>query len=508
MTSTHFFSYIDANYKEFLPSIVNNEQLLKEGVNLEEELFNTKHCMSTETTAMHQANDEISRYVEELEEVQIKLKLSMKLVQIDRCLEKIRHLNEVKAYADVQGYVNKIQLLIDDPDDRIIRRLDIYQHLKIRLASERKGLLKNLENRFKSLVQLKEKSFHKTKAITVVITKDLEALSEVTHAILDSDFDFKDIADFMMVNIFEPLISRAVSLEFVDNEGSLTMNMSYSIEPISDDLRPNYVNVFNNLGNLMFFLMSMNFELRNGDYLVPYILKNRYDDLLRLILNECLMYSIPTTFEEKSASTLNADIQKINDIFINKLFFKPGNEKLENYPAEIDRIFYKQFIKTMTDSASDILKRDLHDMVAISEDTTISTTTPLTFPRSMISKSVYELIRLLERIIAEAQKCDEASKEKKYNLQMAAKAVLENYPFSIQLHHSKFLSQIPQQSALFYNNCMYLSNWSNNNQETVGIVGIEQVTKGLESQGWEILEMQIAKQKVQLIEVLSDFGEC
>lgn len=464
--------------------------------------------MNSETMAMHEANDEISRHVEELEEVQIKLKLSLKLVQIDRCLEKIRQLNEAKAYAEVQGYVNKIQLLIDDPDDRIIRRLDVYQHLKMRLKSERKSLLKNLENRFKQLIQLKEKTFHKTKAITIVITKDLTALNEVTHAILDSEFDFKDIADFMMVNIFEPLVSRAVSSEFSENEGNVTMNMSYSIGPVSDDLRPNYTSVFTNLANLMVFLMSMNFELTNGDHLVPYILKNRYDDLMRLILNECLMHSIPKTFEEKSESTLAADIHRMNEILTNQLFFTPGEEKLEDYPAEIDRIFYKQFIKNMTDRASETLKRDLHDMVAISEDTTIATTTPLTFPRSMISKSVFELIRLLEKIIAEAQKCDEASREKKLNLLMAAKAVLENYPFAIQLHHSKFLSQIPQQSALFYNNCMYLSNWANNNQETKGIVGMEQVTKGLESQGWEILEVQIAKQEVQLIEVLSEFGEC
>jgi centromere/kinetochore protein ZW10 len=84
------------------------------------------------------------------------------------------------------------------------------------------------------------------------------------------------------------------------------------------------------------------------------------------------------------------------------------------------------------------------------------------------------------------------------------KAVLENYSFTIQLHHSQLLSKIPQQSAIFYNNCMYLCNWIalNNDLENCGM---EVVMHELTVQAQEFFDCQIAKQKIQLLEILKEF---
>lgn len=486
--------------------MLTNEQLLDEGSILEDELLNLKRSLEGETTAMYQASDEISKMVEELFETQLKLVISLKLVKIDKYMEKIRQSNDAQNYSEINSYINKIQLLIDDPQDKIFRRLDIYENLKKRLSFEKVNLQKKLEAQFNTLFSLRSKSFPKTKAIHVTITKELESLMETTNAMLEIDYNFNEIADFMMTNLFEPVVSRAVSIEFVENAKDFSMTLSYSTSEISDDLRPNHSTVFTNIQLLFCFLSKMNLNLKNDEHLLPYILKDRYDDFLRLILNECLVHSIPTTFEERDQSTLTEDIEKLSQIFV-KLNFKEGEENLEKYPAQIDKLFYKKFIKNITNKSAEILKRDLHDMIMVSEDTTLSTETPLTFPKSMISKSTLEVVRLLEKIIAEAKKCDESSNEKRQNLLIAVKAVLENYPFSIQLHHSRFMSQIPQQSALFYNNCMYLSNWAMNNRDTENCPGIEVVSEDLETQGLEILEVQIAKQKIQLIDVLKDFGE-
>lgn len=207
---------------------------------------------------------------------------------------------------------------------------------------------------------------------------------------------------------------------------------------------------------------------------------------------------------------MNADIVKLSNLFTEVNFFsvssEGGNEEqLEHYSQKVDELFYDQFTKNIQVSASDLLKRDLHDMMLISEDTTMSTNTPLTFPRSMVSKSTLEIIRLLEKIIRQAKTCTE-DVDKQNHLLLSIKAVLENYTFTVQLHHAKFMSQIPQQSALFYNNCMYLSNWVTTNRETEHC-GMDQVAEDLEKQGWEILECQIEKQKIQLLQILTDFGK-
>lgn len=465
--------------------------------------------MKNESANMYQANDEISKIVEELEESNMKLNLSLKLVKIDNYLGKIRQLNEFQNYSEISNILNKIQLIVNDPEDRIIRRLDMYKNLKLRLSIERANLLKNLENRFNSLVQMKEKSFLKTRAVTMNITKNGE-LVDCIDSIVEAGYDFKVVTDFIMNNIFTPIICRPVSLEILEYEKEFRLSLSYSTEPITDELRPNYTAVFFHIRQVLLFLLNVNVRMENNEYFMAHIFEDHRKELLELIFKECLIHSIPKTFEEKNQCTMNVDIDKLSGIFAELHFFpesaEGNNEKLEDYCQKMDELFYKQFTKSVQASASDILKRELHDMILISEDTTLSTNTPLTFPQSMISKSTLELIQLLEKILHQANACGEDSTDKRNNLIFSFKAVLENYPFTVQLHHSKFMSKIPQQSALFYNNCMYLSNWVTNSRETEHM-GIDQVIDDLVKNGWEILECQIAKQKIQMMDILKTFGK-
>lgn len=494
-----------------MPTVINNEALIEEGFYLEKDLKNVQENIASEGKNIYEANDEISKLVEELEEANIKLNLSMKLTKIDKLLGKIKLYNETEKYTEINNILNAIQLLVDDPEDAIIRRLDMYKNLKTRLALERGNMLKNLECRFNNLVQMKEKSFQKTRAITMIVTKNQDKLFDCANAITESEYDFTTMTDFFMSNIFEPIISRAVSYEVTESENDYSMNLSYSTEPIAAELRPNHVTVFSNIANILNFLVCMNIQLETKEFFLAHIFENHRKELFELIFNECLVHSIPKTFEEKSKCTMTEDIARLSVLFVETNFLKPASdesesdEKLESYSHKVDDLFYQQFTKNIQASASELLKRDLHDMMLISEDTTISTNTPLTFPRSMISKSTLELVRLLEKIIKQAIACSEDD-EKQTNLMNAVKTVLENYTFTIQLHHSKFMSKIPQQSALFYNNCMYLSNWLTSNRDT-DHCSLDQVGEDLENQGWEILEVQIAKQKIQLLEILNEFGK-
>jgi Centromere/kinetochore Zw10 len=119
----------------------------------------------------------------------------------------------------------------------------------------------------------------------------------------------------------------------------------------------------------------------------------------------------------------------------------------------------------------------------------------------MISKSTLELIKLLENIIQQSD-----SSEKKRNMQESIKNVIENYTFSVQLHHAQLLSKIPQQSALFYNNCNYLGNWVLTNKD-LDYSDMGNVVHELKREGVEFFDCQVAKQKIQLLDILKDFGE-
>lgn len=309
---------------------------------------------------MYQASDEISKLVEELEEENLKLNFSLKLMKIDQMLGKINSYNEAQKYAEANRTINSILLLLNDPDDKIIRRLDLYKNLKQRLANEQSTVLSNLDTRFKELIQLKEKSFLKTRSIVINTTKDNAKLVECANAIVESDYDFKTFTDFFFNNVFEPIMTRAVSLEVdkAENGGIYKMSLSYSIEQITEDLRPNYAVVFTNIRHVLFYLLNMNVKLNTGEFFMGHIFQDRRSELLELIFNKCLIHSIPTTFEEKNQCTLNVDILKMSRTFLELHFFSDSPDvegaNLEDYTKKIDKLFYEQFTRNIQVSVSEV----------------------------------------------------------------------------------------------------------------------------------------------------------
>lgn len=83
--------------------------------------------------------------------------------------------------------------------------------------------------------------------------------------------------------------------------------------------------------------------------------------------------------------------------------------------------------------------------------------------------------------------------------------ILERYLTEVPKHHAKLLLNIPQQTALFHNNCMYLANWLNENTSK-GIESAVTIVKSLHHCGSEQFLRQISNQRSQLMEILKDFG--
>lgn len=483
---------------------MSNEELLKEGGILQNEMKSMQENLKNELNSMHTANDQISKLVENLEETQTALRVALKLVKIDAIMQKIKLLKESHKYKDIHKQLNSLEGIIKDPEDTIICRLDCIKSLLFKMTVERGSLKLNLENEFNRLVQLKEKNFPKTCAITCIISKNTEAIVDCIYALIECGFVFNYFVEFIMNNVFEPTTGRAVSLDIKENDRDYIMSLSYSTEKVTDDIRPTYPIVFQNLEDIVKFFLNMNISDNEGHHFLAKTFKNEKSKIMDMLFNNCLKHCIPKTFEEKTQCSMKDDIRKLCETFMELHFSDTIEEELiEEVNDKIDDYFHQQFTHNVQASASELLKRDLHDMILISDDATFTTSTPLTFPKAMISKSTLELIKLLECILQQAIECEGSDEMKKTNLLDTIKNVLENYTFTIQLHHAQLLTKIPQQSALFYNNCHYLSNWILTNKE---FVQAEIVVNDLKRQGEEFFDCQVAKQKIQLMDILKDFG--
>lgn len=84
--------------------------------------------------------------------------------------------------------------------------------------------------------------------------------------------------------------------------------------------------------------------------------------------------------------------------------------------------------------------------------------------------------------------------------------LLETYIDEVPKVHKKLLQSIPQQSALFHNNCMYLTHWVAQHA-TKGVESCPSLVKVLQATGTKYLRVQIAYQESILMEIMSGFGK-
>lgn len=101
----------------------------------------------------------------------------------------------------------------------------------------------------------------------------------------------------------------------------------------------------------------------------------------------------------------------------------------------------------------------------------------------------------------------ETSKDELTNRLMSTiPTIIDRYLTEVPSCHAKLLLNIPQQTALFHNNCMYLAYWLTMNaakcMEPVGAL-----VKSLNVCGSEHFVRQSNNQREQLMDILKEFGE-
>lgn len=400
-------TYIDDNYVNFLPNLSNNRLALDEGQRLFAEIETLRENISNETKKdLLTLNAELVQCIEELEEVALGLKTSNKILQIDDLLSNIEIAKNNDEYLKVMTYTTEMRHLIYDKEDDVLPYLDCYENLKIRFHIEHETMMMNLKQQFDSLVQLTEKKFQKTKSVSIRITKDENRLHETIVALINSNFNAIKICEFLMENVFEPIVTRPVSIQFLEeSSGFAELTLSYSLKPMGDDLRPNYRVVFANIKSAFMCLGFMNISISPDVCMFSIIADLIKEKFLRLLRNNCLLESVPNTMDEMSESTLVADLLEFNDFLCQMLFLNENTDHaLREFADRVEVLFKNRFCANIVENAVAIMRHDLHDMVLMAEvnpggegsrvatASDSSGSSSAAFPRCMISKNT--LVRI------------------------------------------------------------------------------------------------------------------
>lgn len=218
------------------------------------------------------------------------------------------------------------------------------------------------------------------------ISRNEEELKAIILALVTTNFDPQSTCKFFYDNIFEPIITRPVSVECHDqNTLFAEMQLSFSVRPTSSTvtpderlLTPNYKIVFRNLRTAWTCLNHMNIFLKQSErYIFEIFRDSLKDQFLGLLINKCLVQSIPETMDEMKEATLIEDILEMDSFLKEIHFLGEKDDKLSNFATEVGSSFRNKFSSHLLNSAVAIMRKDLSDMVLITSTGSVGKSCPV-----------------------------------------------------------------------------------------------------------------------------------
>ncbi|XP_054744174.1 centromere/kinetochore protein zw10-like [Anastrepha obliqua] len=497
--------HIEDNYVEFMPNQTSADMYLDEGELLACEAENLLQAICSETNAeLHHSNSELVACINEFHEMYLDFRVSHRILKVDDLFQCVEDANSNKEYLVVLDHLSKLKSLIygESDVDCNFQKCDCYDTIMVKYHIQANILRQNLEQRFELLVQFTEKQVSHSKYVTIQVSKDVNQLQDTVMALFQARYNPIGMCDFLLENCFEPLILKPATLEYIeDNHDHVQLTLSYPLKEMGKSLRPSYKKVFENIKFVLHCLANINVSISNDQQVFSIIGDHIKQRLLSLLVEECLMHAIPKTISEFEESTLVEDVIQFEHFLADAFLINAETDgALSDFTEKFETHFREQFNNKLLDSAMDIIHKDLQDMALIAEKNTAEdiAKNPFLFPCCMVSKSTLELIKLMERILRQSHDTDDES------LLNVISVILHSYVGMVPKIHGKLLESIPQQSALFYNNCQFLAHWVTTNSEK-GIPTYPALVKTLHITGSKYLNTQINHQQKIIMGILKEF---
>lgn len=214
--------------------------------------------------------------------------------------------------------------------------------------------------------------------------------------------------------------------------------------------------VSDNLTTFVKYLtLYLSYSLDTESTLMDFLREDIEEDFTSVIVNECLDATIPEsetglatyTEVELRVQALQITLQEANLI-------SKENTQLADFASQIQEHFVNKKIKEYGVVATVLMKKDLHVIQTVGDPYDPNDLSFNGFPQCAISKSVLELLKLVEKII-QKEITNTSGTPGAYLL--TASDILTQYDSVVQEHNQRLLKTIPQQMAIFYNNCKYIA---------------------------------------------------
>ncbi|XP_075155455.1 centromere/kinetochore protein zw10-like [Haematobia irritans] len=491
--------YIEDIYVEFLPNTTNAYLYADDGSNLQKQGYLLLNSLSYDDVSL--SDKELVTAIRKFKKVLYDLDVTNRILAADEIFQLLEESssNEHMIALDLLKKLNNIIHHSASADvQKLLLASPAYDNINVRYLIKLHMVKSNLRERFRNLVQLSEKQLPGAACSTLQVSKDINKIQDTVIALFQAKYDVAELCDFLLDKCLIPMITRPVDITFSeDNPEYIKLQISYNLSDTGIAC-PAYKQVFENIKLLFHCLDNLNVLVSDDKHFFAVIGEIVATRFLQTLIDKCLMKSIPETIEDFQNSSLVEDVlhfeHLLADLF---LINREIEQRLTKFTENFETLFHNRLFHRLLETGREIMQKDLQDMTLMAEKTTPGDVenNPILFPKCMVSKTVLDFVKLLNRIIR--QSSDSHDDDNRYFNTVSV--LINSYITLVPQYHKENLEKLPQHAALFYNNCMFLIHFLAKNYV---IPTAANLVKNLESCASKHLRQQIDLQLTKLHRIL------
>lgn len=457
------------------------------------------------------------------------VKIHKNLEKADEAMTQKRYFLSAQSLQNAQQ--NFVQLLDFDKNIKII------ELLKIEMINRKEKLIFDLQEVWNQSIVW---NIEEEKTKLWVSEENIEERTSLIEALYLIDKLKEFIESFG-----KKLMRHMLKLIFSFNTNVEDSNNSVTVIIVNRD-KPEPVKVFLNLKTIFSFLCDLFSDIsligdddeKQSDVVIMNMLgKIIGEEFCNCLIQDCLDVALPShTKDLENYSSVIEMTTDLQNMLINIGFLSKDLSSTLEYMQNIDNLFAKKMCQEFLVRARNILKKELHNTIMVTPETTPlyqlveldRTITEQTderilipqnglnnesfkFPKCEISIFTKEILDLIHEVLQEATKSNGTCAIKLFYI---ARNICELYCNVVPVYHQDRITEIPQQTAIYHNNCMFLSHhlltvghYYNNklpvHLKTCTITFVDLISQ-LRTLAKDAFLAQMRQQKQQLLQYLQD----
>lgn len=569
-------TFVRQKYGEFNPMFLSCESVLKDITIQQQQAKNIQATLSDVVKVqLKDSTSEFERLSKEHEETVALLAAMEDICEIAELFTAFEESTNTENFQDSALALMKIQAILDGIRDSPLHDVDVNKFLQLHYTFHLEGLRYNLDEEWRNAISwvvptsgqsetevvLKIPHFDSNQAYKEKMQNLVSACSILNCL----DRKVQKFADSTMQHLIKPVI-HSVNLEpeFDCDEMAtshppslritLTAPKNNSIQKVADDESARPTVLFQKVVSLLKHLYS-NFlclatDKKSGRTMMTIFGDHVREELLDILVKKCLVPTVPQSKEELNNYSEVVDAVRRFEGTLCEIDFIPNSadssqpgSKLTEYVANVSYHFSNRRCTDILKQARAMMKKEMLNTVQIGEKdgkvfdvpstllagkssqlmempvgTEFDSQKPsklisentLQLPNCQVSQCAVDLVQLAQRTLREAAQSDMFTSVQLVN---TAHDIFDLFYCVVPTYHKESLENIPQLTAVFHNDCMYIGHHLlflghqfsslNSTASKLGkvLTFVDQVPR-IRRLGAEALLHQMERQNAQILECL------